>query len=156
MCLITNNPARYRDPKTTLHFHSAAAFKELQRLQSGEYRWSRLLGAWAGSGAFAARGVPERFLNPARCPTLEEAQRIERKREEREKAKLQQTEDEKKAKEEKKAAAADTKQAASGGSAAGPPGDGGGAPATEEGKPVVSVKTEDVAGAKTEAPSVAE
>lgn len=44
--------------------------------------------------------MPERFLNPARCPTLEEIERIERKKEEKAKLKLQQAEDEKKAKEE--------------------------------------------------------
>lgn len=49
-------------------------------MASGEYRWSKLLGAWAGSGTYAARGVPERFLNPHRCATLEEVQRIEQKK----------------------------------------------------------------------------
>lgn len=112
MCLITNHTARYRDPKTDLYFNSAAAFKELQRLQSGEYRWSKLLGAWAGSGTYAARGVPERFLNPARCPTLDEVQRIERKKEEKERLKLQQAEDEKKAKEQAAVKAKEKKAAA--------------------------------------------
>lgn len=69
-------------------------------MAAGEYRWSKLLGAWVGSGEVAARGVPERFLNPARCPTLEEVERIESKRVAREKAKVEAAEREKKAKEE--------------------------------------------------------
>ncbi|OAR00042.1 hypothetical protein LLEC1_02161 [Akanthomyces lecanii] len=140
ICPITNNLARYRDPKTDLHFYSAPAFKELQRVASGEYRWSKLLGAWAGSGTYAARGVPERFLNPARCPTLEEVQRIERKKEEKEKLKLQQIEDEKKAK-EKKPAAANKKT----GESSAPTTANGDAAATEE---------ENTINVKTEAPSV--
>ncbi len=149
ICPITNNPARYRDPKTNLYFYNAAAFKELQRVASGEYRWSTLLGAWAGSGTDAARGVPERFLNPARCPTLEEVQRIERKKEEKEKLKLQQAEDQKKAKEKKTTAS--KKQDGDGGA---PTPSDGGATATEEEK-TISVKTEDASSVKTEAPSVA-
>ncbi|KAG5928744.1 hypothetical protein E4U53_002591 [Claviceps sorghi] len=66
VCVITNNPARYRDPKTGLPFYNMHAYKELQRLYHGEYNWSRLLGAWVGSGRQAAKGVPERFLNPPR------------------------------------------------------------------------------------------
>lgn len=63
MCVITNNPARYKDPKTGLPFASMSAFKQLRRLYHGEYNWSRLLGAWVGSDKQAALGVPERFLN---------------------------------------------------------------------------------------------
>ncbi|KAG5929369.1 hypothetical protein E4U42_006109 [Claviceps africana] len=65
VCVITNYPARYQDPKTGLPFYNMHAYKELQRLYRGEYNWSRLLGAWVGSGRQAARGVPERFLNPS-------------------------------------------------------------------------------------------
>ncbi|KAG5938309.1 hypothetical protein E4U59_003867 [Claviceps monticola] len=64
VCVITNNPARYQDPKTGLPFYSMYAYKELQRLYHGDYNWSRLIGAWVGSGSCAAKGVPERFLNP--------------------------------------------------------------------------------------------
>ncbi|KAG6020204.1 hypothetical protein E4U40_006324 [Claviceps sp. LM458 group G5] len=64
VCVITNNPARYRDPKTGLPFYNMYAYKELQRLYHGDYNWSRLIGAWVGSGSCAAKGVPERFLNP--------------------------------------------------------------------------------------------
>ncbi|KAF4984557.1 hypothetical protein FZEAL_291 [Fusarium zealandicum] len=64
LCVITNHPARYRDPGTGLPYFNAYAYREIQRLSRGEYRWSRILGAWVGSGTYAARGVPERFLNP--------------------------------------------------------------------------------------------
>lgn len=43
-------------------YHNSHAYREIQRLRRGEYKWSRLLGAWVGSGTYAARGVPERFL----------------------------------------------------------------------------------------------
>ena len=62
--MITNHPARYRDPKTGLPFRNVHAYRQIQRLHRGEYRWSKLLGAWAGSGTYAAKGVPVRFLNP--------------------------------------------------------------------------------------------
>lgn len=64
LCVITNHPARYRDPKTGLPYYNSYAFKEIQRLYRGEYKWSRLLGAWMGIGTLAAKGVPERFLDP--------------------------------------------------------------------------------------------
>ena len=64
VCVITNRPARYRDPSTGLPFATAHAYHEIRRLIKGEYKWSRLLGAWVGTGAYAARGVPDRFLNP--------------------------------------------------------------------------------------------
>ncbi|KAF5023358.1 hypothetical protein F66182_4596 [Fusarium sp. NRRL 66182] len=64
LCVITHHPARYRDPRTGLPYSNAYAYREIQRLTRGEYRWSQLLGAWVGSGTYAARGVPERFLNP--------------------------------------------------------------------------------------------
>ncbi|KAF9769605.1 hypothetical protein IL306_012947 [Fusarium sp. DS 682] len=63
-CVITNHLARYRDPRTGLPYYNAYAYREIQRLTRGEYRWSHILGAWVGSGTYAARGVPERFLNP--------------------------------------------------------------------------------------------
>ncbi|KAL1857393.1 hypothetical protein VTK73DRAFT_8100 [Phialemonium thermophilum] len=65
LCVITSHPARYRDPKTGLPYSNGYAYKEIQRLTRGDYRWSCLIGAWVGSGTLAARGVPERFLNPA-------------------------------------------------------------------------------------------
>ncbi|KAK2594544.1 hypothetical protein QQS21_007763 [Conoideocrella luteorostrata] len=63
-CVITNHMARYQDPKTGLPFHNMHAYKELQRLYHGDYNWSRLVGAWVGNEKQAARGVPERFINP--------------------------------------------------------------------------------------------
>ncbi|RSL81677.1 hypothetical protein CEP51_005655 [Fusarium floridanum] len=64
LCVITNHPARYRDPRTGLPYYNAYAYREIQRLIRNEYRWSVALNAWVGSGTYAARGVPERFLNP--------------------------------------------------------------------------------------------
>ncbi|KAI0603402.1 YL1 nuclear protein-domain-containing protein [Biscogniauxia sp. FL1348] len=63
-CVITNHPARYRDPKTGLPYYNAYAYREIQKLQQGNYKWSRLVGAWTGSGSYAASGVPARFLDP--------------------------------------------------------------------------------------------
>lgn len=63
LCAITNQPARYRDPKTGLPYHNAYAYREIRRLAGGEFRWSALLGCWVGEGS-AARGVPARFLDP--------------------------------------------------------------------------------------------
>ncbi|KAJ2980246.1 hypothetical protein NUW58_g6996 [Xylaria curta] len=63
-CVITNHPARYRDPKTGLPYYNAYAFKQIRKLYSGEYQWSSLIGAWTGSGTSAAIGVPARFLDP--------------------------------------------------------------------------------------------
>ena len=65
MCAITNHPARYHDPKTGLPYYNAYAYREIHRLIRGNYKFSGALGAWAGSGTYAAKGVPERFLNPA-------------------------------------------------------------------------------------------
>jgi vacuolar protein sorting-associated protein 72 len=33
----------------------------------GDYKWSRLVGAWVGRGDYAARGVPEWFLDPSKA-----------------------------------------------------------------------------------------
>ncbi|MBE3047449.1 hypothetical protein IMZ48_34040 [Candidatus Bathyarchaeota archaeon] len=63
LCAVTNQPARYRDPKTGLPYYNAYAYREIRRLAGGEFRWSALLGCWVGEGA-AAKGVPARFLDP--------------------------------------------------------------------------------------------
>ncbi|GAP88520.1 putative yl1 nuclear protein [Rosellinia necatrix] len=63
-CVITNHPARYRDPKTGLPYYNAYAFKQIRQLHSGEYKWSSLIGAWVGDGTSAAKGVPARFIDP--------------------------------------------------------------------------------------------
>ncbi|KAG9252793.1 YL1 nuclear protein-domain-containing protein [Emericellopsis atlantica] len=65
VCAITNHPARYHDPETGLPYYNAYAYREIHRLIRGNYKFSGALGAWAGSGTYAAKGVPERFLNPA-------------------------------------------------------------------------------------------
>ncbi|KAI0110508.1 YL1 nuclear protein-domain-containing protein [Nemania sp. FL0031] len=63
-CVITNHPARYRDPKTGLPYYNSYAFKQIRKLYSGEYKWSSLIGAWVGAGTSAAIGVPARFMDP--------------------------------------------------------------------------------------------
>ncbi|EKD17626.1 uncharacterized protein L3040_006747 [Drepanopeziza brunnea f. sp. 'multigermtubi'] len=67
LCVITGHPARYRDPATGLPYYSAHAYKEIQKLKRGEYKWSALVGAYVGVGGCAARGVPGRFLD-AKAP----------------------------------------------------------------------------------------
>ncbi|CAD6444861.1 d3bf834f-0bec-4ee6-9b1f-a03e7d2ea124 [Sclerotinia trifoliorum] len=62
LCAITHYPAKFRDPKTGLPYLNCYAYKEIQKLRRGEYRWSKLLGAYVGNAAVAARGVPGRFL----------------------------------------------------------------------------------------------
>ncbi|KAJ8067986.1 hypothetical protein OCU04_003566 [Sclerotinia nivalis] len=62
LCAITHYPAKFRDPKTGLPYLNSYAYKEIQKLRRGEYRWSKLLGAYVGNAAVAARGVPGRFL----------------------------------------------------------------------------------------------
>ncbi|KAM7223895.1 YL1 nuclear domain containing protein, partial [Rhypophila decipiens] len=66
LCVITNHPARYRDPKTGLPFYNSHAYKEIQRTLRGDYKFSALAGAYVGSTKYAARGVPERFLDPTK------------------------------------------------------------------------------------------
>ncbi|ESZ89740.1 hypothetical protein SBOR_9874 [Sclerotinia borealis F-4128] len=62
LCAITHYPAKFRDPKTGLPYVNSYAYKEIQKLRKGEYRWSKLIGAYVGNSAVAARGVPGRFL----------------------------------------------------------------------------------------------
>ncbi|KAK0748731.1 YL1 nuclear protein-domain-containing protein [Apiosordaria backusii] len=68
LCVITNHPAKYRDPKTGLHYYNSYAYKEIQRVSRGDYKWSSLLGAYVGRGwgEFAAKEVPERFRDPSK------------------------------------------------------------------------------------------
>ncbi|KAF8851762.1 YL1-domain-containing protein [Acephala macrosclerotiorum] len=61
LCAITGYPAKYRDPSTGLPYCNQYAYKEIQKLKKGEYRWSKLVGAYVGLGTYAARGVPDRF-----------------------------------------------------------------------------------------------
>lgn len=76
ICTITGLPAKYKDPKTGLWYSSAYAFKEIRRLEKGEYRWSGLVGGYVGGvdrpqgvgpqakTDGAALGVPARFSDP--------------------------------------------------------------------------------------------
>ncbi|KAK0669661.1 YL1 nuclear protein-domain-containing protein [Cercophora samala] len=74
LCVVTNHPARYRDPKTGLHYYNSYAYKEIQRVSRGDYKWSSLLGSYVGRGwgEFAAKGVPERFRDPS-CSSSSES-----------------------------------------------------------------------------------
>lgn len=64
------------------------AYKEIQRLNSGDYQWSRILGAWVGNTKQAARGVPERFLNAnGKSPNAPAATEIDKGKEEDQSAK---------------------------------------------------------------------
>lgn len=61
-CVITLQPARYRDPSTGLAYLDSNAYKEIQRLKAGGCQWSTLLGCYVGPVDGVARGVPERFF----------------------------------------------------------------------------------------------
>ncbi|KAK5242730.1 hypothetical protein LTR16_008312 [Cryomyces antarcticus] len=66
LCVITSQPARFRDPRTGLPYSNAHAYKKIQGLVAGNYQWSNLLGAFVGltNGALSGRpadGTPEKF-----------------------------------------------------------------------------------------------
>ncbi|KAK4186919.1 YL1 nuclear protein-domain-containing protein [Podospora australis] len=65
VCVITGHPAKYRDPKTGLPYYNSYAYREIQRVHRGDYKWSGLIGAYVGRGDYAARGVPDRFRDPS-------------------------------------------------------------------------------------------
>ncbi|KAL8665020.1 MAG: hypothetical protein Q9202_002576 [Teloschistes flavicans] len=65
LCAITEQPARYRDPKTGLAYADSYAYKEIQKLAKGGSRWSSLLGCYVGPSSSVARGVPDRFWKNA-------------------------------------------------------------------------------------------
>ncbi|KAL5598773.1 hypothetical protein BROUX41_003891 [Berkeleyomyces rouxiae] len=71
LCVITNMPAKYRDPLTGLPYYDAYAYKQIQKLRKGEFNWSRLLGAYVGSTTAAAQNVPARFLMGKALPKEE-------------------------------------------------------------------------------------
>ncbi|KAI4221544.1 MAG: hypothetical protein L6R36_006836 [Xanthoria steineri] len=60
-CAITDQPAKYRDPRTGLPYTDSYAYKEIQKLANGGSCWSSLLGCYVGPTSGVARGVPERF-----------------------------------------------------------------------------------------------
>lgn len=64
LCVITSLPSRYRDTKTYLPYANSYAYREIQRTAAQNYSWSPMLGCYVGPVGIAARGVPERFLNP--------------------------------------------------------------------------------------------
>ena len=72
VCAISNHPALYQDPQTGLPFANSYAYKEIRRLHRGEYKYSSLIGGWVGPTTYAARGVPERFLDPTKKRTTVE------------------------------------------------------------------------------------
>ncbi|RHZ56521.1 putative signal transducer [Aspergillus thermomutatus] len=76
LCVITSLPSRYRDPETSLPFANAYAYREIRRSVAQKSAWSPMLGCYVGPVGVAARGVPERFLNP-NAPR--EAQQSEKK-----------------------------------------------------------------------------
>lgn len=109
LCVITNHPARHRDPKTGLPFYNAYAFKEIQKLIAGNFRWSKLTGTWVGNPATeAAKGVPERFTRPE--TDEERKERMERKERERKERERKEA-DERKEQEQMLAEEGDTKSA---------------------------------------------
>lgn len=81
LCVITNHPARYRDPRTGLPFYNVYAFNEIQKLIKRDFKWSKALGTWVGNGTDAAKGVPDRFLRPE--TEEERKERLERKEQEK-------------------------------------------------------------------------
>lgn len=99
LCVITNHPARYRDPKTGLPFYNTYAFKEIQKLMAGDFKFSQLTGTWVGRGDEAAAGVPARFTRPE--TEDERKERLERKEKEKKEAEERKEQEEKLAAEEK-------------------------------------------------------
>ncbi|KAF2277009.1 YL1-domain-containing protein [Westerdykella ornata] len=69
-CVITNKPAKYRDPRTALPYRDRKAFQVLRGVVSGDFVWCGGLGCFVGGrgrggqGVMTpARGVPARFLD---------------------------------------------------------------------------------------------
>ena len=62
-CAITGQNAKYRDPETGLTYANIEAYKQIQKIATGETRWSEERGGcYTGSTMRPARGVPERFF----------------------------------------------------------------------------------------------
>ncbi|RDW74700.1 putative signal transducer [Aspergillus mulundensis] len=64
LCVITSLPSRYRDPDTSLPFANSYAYHEIRHTAAQKYSWSPMLGCYVGPAGIAARGVPDRFLDP--------------------------------------------------------------------------------------------
>lgn len=56
-CVITAQPARFRDPSTLLPYRDMQAFKEIQKLKANMSIWSGLLGCYVGTTAAASLTV---------------------------------------------------------------------------------------------------
>ncbi|KAL4874144.1 YL1 nuclear protein-domain-containing protein, partial [Aspergillus spectabilis] len=69
LCVITSLPSRYRDPDTSLPFANSYAYHEIRHTAAQKYHWSTMLGCYVGPNGVAARGVPERFLDPNAKPS---------------------------------------------------------------------------------------
>ena len=75
LCAITSQIAKYRDPLSGLPYRGRAEFKKIRSLpglgakpedekdRMNQARWSEALGAWIGTAAHPAKGVPESFLS---------------------------------------------------------------------------------------------
>ncbi|KAI5811231.1 YL1 nuclear protein-domain-containing protein [Peziza echinospora] len=62
VCYMTSELARFRDPHTNIPYANLWAYKQIQKIRSGQVRWSSLLEAYVGPAEEAAKGVPEGFL----------------------------------------------------------------------------------------------
>ena len=72
-CAVTGLRASYKDPLTGLPYYGISEFRRIRRLpglpredrpdvEEPKAQWSEILGAWIGTGAHPAHGVPESFL----------------------------------------------------------------------------------------------
>lgn len=61
ICVVTSQPARYRDPRTGLPYAHLDAYRAISKVVKGTCVWSGLLGAWAGAHGVEANGVPTGF-----------------------------------------------------------------------------------------------
>ncbi|KAL9097546.1 MAG: hypothetical protein Q9165_000442 [Trypethelium subeluteriae] len=66
MCAVTDQPARYLDPKTRLPYSSLYAYRFIRKILEGRCVWSSLLGCFVGPEyelphGKPAAGVPDRF-----------------------------------------------------------------------------------------------
>ncbi|EAW11216.1 putative signal transducer [Aspergillus clavatus NRRL 1] len=77
LCVITSLPSRYRDPETSLPFANAYAYREIRRTVAQKSAWSPMLGCYVGPAGVAARGVPERFLDPQAPSVTKESEKKE-------------------------------------------------------------------------------
>ena len=65
LCVITSKPAKYRDPQTLLPYANVYAYKKIQELKQGKFKWSNMLGCYVGAEGVMAKGVPEHLFTSA-------------------------------------------------------------------------------------------